>query len=809
MKCLFTLITVLLFSSNLLAAEISGRVFDAESGRPLAGVNILLEGSGIGTFTDADGEFTLTGAPASPFVISAGHIGYKVQKKRLSQSSEEMLNFELEPVFLKGEDVIVTASRADLSTASAAFTNLTSEKIRETYQAQEMPLLLETIPGVFSYSDAGSGQGYSYLKIRGFDQKRIQVMINGIPLNDPEDHQVYWVDMPDLASNVADIQVQRGLGYSPYGPSAFGGSVNILTTPDAQNRKIEASYGLGSFNTKKGSVLFNSGLVENSYQVYGRFSRIVSDGYRDNSGFEGWSYYLSASRFWVNSSLTINLYGGPEFLHASWDGTEESILDTNRTYNPITYDNTVDNFNQPHYEIHHTRQINDNLVLSNSLFYIHGKGYWEIYKEDRELYEFGLSANPGDESDLVRQKWVDKHQTGWIPRLEYTGDRWNWTAGGNFNTFRSHHWGKVIWVQTPSGVIDPNHTDNDYNGKIWEGSLFGHTVYKATGKLNLIADLQFRHLGIEFEQNEAGAFTGQELNYYQISHNFLNPKIGASYHLTERTTAYTSLGLAQREPSDNEYWDLWQGPDDYAVDPLFAMSDTVWSNGEAVKVEWSEPMIKPESMIDWEIGVRHNTENLKGAVNFYLMELRNEIIYGGGVYDGYPLMGNADNTRHIGVEIEGSFVPVSKLQIYGNAAYSLNTFESDDILGYDISYNPVKVKGNIIPLFPDLMVNGGLSYDYSLEGRYRVKSSLRFRYIGKQYLESTNMEDAVIDPYYVADIGLNVLIPSHESVPEIRIQASVNNLLNTEYETSGYFYEGNYYYPGAERNYYFGLTVSL
>ena len=585
--------------------------------------------------------------------------------------------------------------------------------------------------------------------------------------------------------------------------------MNILTTPEAQNRKIEASYGYGSFNTKKASALFNSGLVDNSYQVYGRFSRIVSDGYRDNSGFEGWSYYLSASRFWVNSSLTINLYGGPEFLHASWDGTEESILDTNRTYNPITYKNTVDNFNQPHYEIHHSRQLSDRLIFSNSLFYIHGKGYWEIYKDDRELYRFGLSSNLADISDLVQQKWVDKHQTGWIPRLEYSGDRWKWTAGGNFNTFRSHHYGKIIWVQSPTETIDPDHTDNDYNGNIREASLFGHTVYKAADKLNLIADLQFRHLGTEFAQNRAGAFSGFELNSYKISHNFVNPKIGASYNVTDKTTAYTSLGLAQREPSDNEYWDLWSGPDDYALDPLFSKSDTIWSGGNAVGVEWSQPLVKPERMIDWELGVRHNTEKVRASMNLYLMDLRNEIIYGGGVYEGYPLMGNADNTRHVGFEIEGNFMPVKKLQLYGNAAYSLNTFESNDILGYDISDNPVKVKGNKIPLFPDLIVNSGLSYNYTNNGKYNIKPMLGLRYVGKQYLESTNMPEAVIDPYFVADLGLNVMIPSGQNTPELRIQFSINNLLDEKYETSGYFYEGSYYYPGAERNYYLGLTLGF
>jgi len=789
-------------------AEISGVVTDRQSGEVLRGVNILVEGSDIGAFTDEGGRFRITDAPDHPFTLSAGHLGYRVEKLRIASTVKTFLELSLQPVYLQGEDVEVTSTRASWDKAPAAFSNLSSSQIRRDYHNQEIPLLLSSLPGVYSYSDAGNPQGYSYLKIRGFDQKRIAVMINGIPLNDPEDHQVYWVDMPDLAANTQDIQVQRGLGYSAYGPSAFGGSVNIITTPEAQKRRMEAVYGYGSFDTRKVSALFNSGIVDNSYQIYTRFSRLTSDGYRENSGFEGWSYFLSGTKYGLKNTITVNLYGGPEFLHAAWDGTYEGILDSSRTYNPITYRHTVDNFNQPHYELHYTRELNDNLTFANSLFYIKGLGYWQMYKEDRDLFDYGLSPLHLN-SDLVQQKWVAKHQTGWIPRLEYKGERYEWTAGGNFNFFQSHHWDEIVWVELPPAGTAPNQSSNDYHGKRWEASVYGHTLYKFNDKINVYGDLQYRHLNTDFRQSEMGAFSGAELNRYELSYDFLSPKAGISYKLADQAVSYFSLGFASREPSDQEYWDAWQGADDFGVDPLFSHPDTVWSNGNAEYVEWTDPRVKPETMVDVETGLRFRREKVQAGLNLYWMQMRNEIIYGGGVYEGYPVMGNAERTSHKGVEMEAAGIVDDKWELAGNLSYSVNTFDSEDILGYDLSYNPVTVKGNTVPLFPDVMAMTQITYKELVLGRWKFSPGLSFNYAGKQYLESTNMADAVIEAYWLGNFQVKVEAPTIQGYPEVTIQGMIKNLFDAEYETSGYYYEGNYYYAGAGRSYYVEMTVGM
>ena len=805
----FAVMTLMFITASAAGFTLKGKVTDAESGAMLAQVNILVEGTGIGTFTDELGAFTLTDVPKREFILSAGHVGYRISKLKVDPGQVKMVYLTLTPVYLEGEEVMVTATRADGADAPVTFSNLTRREIRESYYAQEMPMLLEMMPGVYSYSDAGNPQGYSYLKIRGFDQKRVTVMLNGIPLNDPEDHQVYWVDMPDLAANVDDIQVQRGLGYSPYGPSAFGGSVNIMTTPDPQNKKMELTYGTGSYDTRKMSALFSSGIVDNSHQVYGRFSRITSDGYKENSGFEGWSYFLSATRYGVGNTLTLNVYGGPELLHASWDGTYEGILDTNRTYNSIRYRNSVDSFNQPHYELHWARELNPYLTLNNSLFYIKGLGYWELYKEDKILADYGMTSDPSFESDLVQQKWVAKHQYGWISRLEQKGGLIDWMIGGNFNIFTSHHYDKIIWVENSPAGSQPDYSSYDYNGDIWEAAVFGHLKYQFSERLKFFSDLQFRHLNTAFEQNERGAFSGAELNKFEVAHNFINPKFGAGYDLDDNTAVYASAGFASREPSQQEYWDAWEGADDYGVDPLFAEADTIWSGGNAVKVEWSDPQVKPETMYDFELGIRRRGETAEGSVNIYWMDLRNEIIYGGGVYEGYPVMGNAERTIHRGVELEAAVTAFESLMIYGNLSYSRNTFASDDILGYDPVYNPVSVEGNTVPLFPDLISRVRISYLHRDIPGWKFMPSLGFNYAGKQYLESTNMKSATIDLFFTADLRLLVETGIIPGIPSLRIQGVIANLFDEEYETSGYYYDGNYYYPGPDRNYYLEMTLGL
>ena len=285
-----------------------------------------------------------------------------------------------------------TAGRAVERRTPVAFADMDRGTVEKLHWAQDVPMLLAEMPNVYSYSDAGNGIGYSYLKIRGFDQRRVGVMVNGIPLNDPEDHQVYWVDLPDLASSLEDVQVQRGVSNSLYGTSAFGGSVNLVTSTLARQGGISTTAGAGSYGTRKFSVVMNSGVVDNAFSVHGRFSKVISDGYRERSGVDQWAYFLAAERYGEQISTRLNVYGGPEVAHQAWFPVHEDILKVNRKLNPGSqeYENTIDSFNQPHYELIHEWSVRPELRLSNTLFYVQGEGYYEGLKKERELRDFGF-----------------------------------------------------------------------------------------------------------------------------------------------------------------------------------------------------------------------------------------------------------------------------------------------------------------------------------------------------------------------------------------------------------------------------------
>lgn len=316
---------LLILQQPLLASEISGVVVDRMTGEPLTGANVLITPSAgqQGVSTGADGQFQFEGlSPEDSYVVSASYLGYRVSKREITPSIQgKTLTLALQPMIMRSDDVVYTATRASEGETPASFSNITGEEIREQYWAQDIPPLLSALPGVFAYSEAGNGIGYTYLKVRGFDQKRVGVTVNNIPLNDPEDGVVYWVDIPDLAANLQDIQLQRGVGYSNRGSSGgFGGSLNLVTaTPGINDSGLELTGGVGSFNTRKWSSAYNSGIVDNTYGFYGRFSRIQSDGYRDRSASDLWSYFLTGVRYGLNTRTTLNVYGGIEETQAAWD----------------------------------------------------------------------------------------------------------------------------------------------------------------------------------------------------------------------------------------------------------------------------------------------------------------------------------------------------------------------------------------------------------------------------------------------------------------------------------------------------------
>lgn len=799
------------------AGHILGHVWDMETGEPVSDAQVIVEGVGISGYSDHMGRYKLGPLPYAMFTLECRHIGYQSTRAHVQLSGTEIeQDFYLQPRVLEADEVVITADRAIRGVTPVTFTDLPQTLLEREHVVRDIPMLLEElVPGLYSYSDAGNGVGYSYLKIRGFDQKRINVMINGIPLNDPEDHQVYWVDMPDLLMSLQDVQVQRGVGTTLVGQSGIGGSVNMLTTQLPAKAGIQLNGGLGNWGTRKFSFEIGS-KSERQRAMYVRFSRLVSDGYRDRTSSDMWSYYFGAQAARGDLLARFNVYGGPIKTHAGWYAAHEDSLKVDRKHNPVVYENEIDDFSQPHFEFHLGWDRSENMMVGSSLFYVRGRGYYEQFKEDRRLRDYGLAPIEDDSTraDLIRQKRVSKDHVGWIPRVDWIGERLEASVGGELSYYRGRHWGEVLdLLPEDEYPVAEQGTYYRYRGEKVNASGFLHVLTHIGSKLDVLTDVALQNRHFSFKQEEAGNFSGALLNRFEDNHTFFSPRGGLTFRPIESVAAYFNVSLAWREPADDDYFDVWDGPDDLFVTPLFADSDTSFDgNGDPEWVEWFDPEIDPERLVDYEAGLQVKHGNLKAGVALYLMQFDDEIVpYGRFDYDrGAPVTGNAPKTEHKGIEFDlslnglqstlGEFSLSGHFSLSDDVFKEFTSYESWDDQGEDLAGNP-------IPLFPNRLLS--LRADFK---RDLVGFGARVRQVGKQYLDTSGDESRVVDPYTLLGVGLSIGPVLISGGGRASLELRVDNLANEEYETSGYYdsWEGaRYYWVGAERTYYLGLKLDL
>ncbi|MEN8006484.1 MAG: TonB-dependent receptor [Candidatus Krumholzibacteriota bacterium] len=716
-------------------------------------------------------------------------------------------------------EVVVTASRYDDGTLMNV-TNITQEELQLREPDLELPMLLQGIPGVFSYSDAGSGLGYTYLKIRGFDQRRVGVLFNGIPLNDPEDHQVWWVDMPDLAASVQDIQVQRGVTNSIGGMTAIGGTVNIVSADLAEKPGGMFSLNAGSYGFSRQMISYQTGKLGQGFSSMIRLSRQESDGYRDRSGHEGWGVFWSGQYETASTWTRINIYTGKELTHHAWDAVPESVLETNRKANQETYHNAVDNFRQPHYELHNTIYLNDSLSLTNRLYYIQGEGYYENYKDDQTAENYALDfisgVAPDDELDLIRQKWVRKDHVGWVPGLEWNQDRGRLLVGGDLYTFHSNHWGDVLWAEgfTPAD-FNQQFKYHEYTGDKDAYSLYANQRYRIVGGLTATVDLHFQHKEYSFMQNEVGNFVGNQRNAYTVDYDFFNPKAALHWQMPGRVVGgsmavYGSVGRNHREPTDGELFNIWDSGSDFDVDPLFDTSrEVLKADGSVDYLEWSGPQVQEERVDDYEIGFSWQNPHLSFTLGGYWMDFKNEIVpYGGTSEDGSSIRGNAGKTEHKGLELGLRARLTDRHDLAVAASRSWDRFKEfiyHGEVGPEEDYS-----GNPIALFPSRLLM--VTWDAAWTGA--VKSRTRLRNTGRQHLDNSGNREHTIDPWATVDLSLwfNLGKMGLPSLDGARGFVHVRNLGDTEYETWGYWSDWdqeNFYTPAAGRNFAVGMDYNF
>jgi len=807
---------------------LSGRVLAAESGLPLENAHILVQETGARSVSLSNGVFTLRHLPPVPFTLEIEVAGYETARRTViaaDLATRGLIEVTLQPRLYVGDAVVVTASRYGTD-AQLTATNITRQEIDLRKSDVSLPVLMEDTPGLFAYADAGNPVGYTYLKIRGFDQRRVGVLINGIPLNDPEDHQVYWVDLPDFEASLQDIQIQRGVSSSVGGLGAMGGTVNLVTDRHPEMASGHLYLGGGSFDTGKQTLAYRTGTLGDHFSMLMRISHLSSDGYRDRSASDQWAVFWSGLYQTNRTSTQVNLYTGQEVTHQAWLAAAEQTLASNRKANPETYWNAIDNFKQPHVELHHDWYLAPRVSLRNSFYFIHGEGYYENFVTDAARqysldYYFGVPAD--SLVDVVQQLWVSKNQLGWQPQLEI--GHWNGRLllGGDIYGFRSSHWGEVMMA---AGFVPTDFVDgvrfHDFSGEKTAWSAFANERFDISSALTLMLDLQVQQRRYEFRQNEVGNFQGTERNAFTVDYEFFNPKAGAHLQLPLKPGGgtlgvYGSVGRNHLEPSLYDLYDTWLGPEILGVQPLFQNSQPVYENdGQTVAfVEWNDPVVQPEAVTDYELGASFRSSGLAVTLNGYFMDVTNEIVPFGGLYLGYGIKGNAPKTYHRGIELDLRARLASRHDLQLVASRSWDRYEEfifyENV--YDEDWNlietvPRDYAGNPIALFPEYL--GSVTWRSDLGA---LDPFLRLRVVGRQYLDNSNNQARTIDPYEVWDIGgtLDFGDLGWRGAEGARLRLQVRNVLDAEYETNGYYVEGlgNHLIPGAARNFWVAVEYDF
>lgn len=716
------------------------------------------------------------------------------------------------------QNVEVTATRATKSTP-VAFTNVSKQQIAELNHGKDIPFLVSSTPSVLTTSDAGAGIGYSAMRVRGTDATRINVTANDIPMNDAESHSIFWVNTPDFASSLEDIQIQRGVGTSTNGAGAFGASVNMRTQRFSMNPYAEMSGTYGSFNTNKETFKVGSGLIGGHWNFDARFSHIASDGYRDRASSKLHSYFAQAGYFGGQTSVRFITFGGKECTYHAWDGISKSDLTDNRKYNPNGeikrdgkvigfYDDQTDNYRQTHYQLIWDQGIGANWHWNLGLHYTDGFGYYQEYKNARTLKEYGLEPfmvgdNKVKKSSLVRKKNVDSGFGGAVFSLNFAKGSLNTTFGGSFNSYANDHYGNVIWVENYLLPLDPSHEYYRNKGKKNDFTIYWKASNTLWQSLRLYADMQYRHIGFKINgDNDKWDWTAspEHLQVLNVDEkfDFFNPKVGLIYDFNKHNTAYASFSVAQKEPTRNNY-----------TDGLFTVHP------------------KAEKLFDWEAGYTFSSDRFTAGVNFYYMKYKDQLVLNGKLNEiGEAMAENVPDSYRMGVELQAGVKITEWLRWDLNGTFSRNRIK--DYVGYvsnyeastwnDLYTQTAVEKGNTtIAMSPSFIGNSVIAFN--LKG---FSAQFTSQYVSRQYLDNFENKEDSLDPYFVSHLNLAYTFKLPH-VKAITVGCTVYNIFNEKYENNGYSQtcalvsaDGSYklssdprFYPMAGTNVLAHLTFSF
>lgn len=697
----------------------------------------------------------------------------------------------------KLDEVLVKSVRVDAK-SPITHSNVSKKEITKRNLGQDIPILLNFLPSVVTTTDAGAGVGYTGIRVRGVSPQSTNITINGIPYNDAESLGTFWVNLGDFASSIESLQLQRGVGTSTNGSGAFGASINVLTDAIFKNPSGEISNSFGSFNTRKHTVKFSTGLINDHFEIAGRLSNISSDGYIDRASADLRSYFLQGAYVDENTLIKAIVFGGNEVTYQAWYGIDAETLADNRTFNfagiyenddgnTQFYDNEVDNYSQDHYQLHWNQRYNNYWSTNVGLNYTYGRGFFEQFREDDEFSTYGfeeltVNGEIQNTTDLIRRRWLDNDFYVINASANYKNNDLDMIFGGSLSHYDGDHFGEVIWAEfaSQSDIRDRYYDGNSLKNDL---SVFTKANYKLNDRISLYGDLQVRNVSYKTYG------TTSDLVLFEVDKDFtfFNPKAGITYDLNNSDSFYFSYARANREPNRTDFE----------------------SNND----------IEPEQLNDFELGWRHRKGNFSFNANAYYMLYNEQLVLSGRLDDvGNPIRTNSGESYRLGLELEAIIPVSSKLTIQPNMTISSNkntetivslNGELENLGKTDISFSP------------DLVVANAIVYQ-PIEN---LQMSLLSKYVGDQYMGNTENPESKLDSFFVNDFNITYTLKTNSIFESVVFTGLVNNIFNEEYVSNGYFGSFDFedsnsptgistgffsgFYPQATTNFLLGITLNF
>jgi iron complex outermembrane receptor protein len=785
---MWAFVTVYAFSQPA-KSLVQGSVTESSSNNPVSGAVVSL--GSRQTVTDENGKFVFRNPAAGTYELSVSSVGHKTYRKDIEVKNESIsLNISLTPSSFYLQPLEVRSVRAS-DKAPFSKTNIGKEQITKNNFGQDVPFLLDQTPSVVVNSDAGNGVGYTGIRIRGSDATRVNVTLNGIPYNDAESMGTYFVDLPDIASSVNSIQVQRGIGTSSNGAGAFGGTINLATNEYNEKAYGESNNSFGSFNTWKNTLKAGTGLIGGHFTIDARLSRIASDGFIDRAKSNLQSFYFSTAYLSKKSSLRLNIFSGKEKTYQAWYGVPEYLLPTDRTNNPAgtekagtPYDNQTDNYTQTHYQLFFNHSFNDQWSFNTAAFLTRGKGYYEEYKAAQSFSKYGLpnvvaGGTTYTKSDLVRQRWLDNYFYGQILSLQYKNKKDELTFGGGWTVYDGKHYGTIPWIQL--GTVPNDYRYYDFPAKKTDANVYAKWQHRMSANWTSFADLQYRYV-----KHDMNGFQESPTLHVNRDFNFINPKAGIT-HIKNGWQTFLSYALAHKEPNRDD----------------FQAGITTQPTAE--------------TMHDIELGTEKRTSTFHFGATVYYMYYINQLVLTGQINDvGSYTRKNIPHSYRLGLELQGGAVINKWMNASGNITLSRNKIASyiEYIDNYDTGLqNAVAHNNTDISFSPPVTAAATVTF---LPVR-TVELNLVSKYVGKEYMDNSQDEKRKLNAFFTENIRAAWTVKK-VFFPEWNITLMVNNVFNKKYEPNGYTYSyisngvvanDNGYFPMAGTNYTLGVNIKF